>query len=62
MFKYLDDAMLLPDHHQWTTYVGNNIKKSKDTVWSILIEEWTKQCLSEEAANTFITPICAALN
>lgn len=62
MFKYLDDAMLLPDHHQWTTYVGNNIKKSKDTVWSILIEEWKKQCLSEEDANAFITPICAALN
>ena len=61
LFKYLNDAMLCPDHHQWTTYLGDRIKRSKDTVWSILVEEWTKQCLSEEDANAFITTICAAL-
>lgn len=54
LFKYLDDAMLLPDHHKWTTYVGDKIKKSKDTVWSILIDEWCRQCLSEDDMIQFV--------
>lgn len=54
LFKYLDDAMLLPDHHEWTTYVGDKIKKSKDTVWSILIDEWCRQCLSEDDKIQFV--------
>lgn len=61
LFKYLDDALLLPDHHQWTTYIGDHIKKSKDAVWSILIEEWHKQCLKEEVATTFIESVRTAL-
>jgi predicted ATPase len=61
LFKHLDDAVLLPDHHEWTTYIGDHVKKSKDSVWSILIEEWHKQCLSEEVANTFIENVSTAL-
>lgn len=54
LFKYLDDAMLLPDHHEWTTDVGNKIKQSKDYVWKVMVEEWCKQCLSDDEANQFI--------
>jgi predicted ATPase len=61
LFKYFDDALLLPDHHEWTTYIGDHIKKSKDTVWSILIEEWRKQCLNGQMATTFIESIHTAL-
>ncbi|KJS15388.1 MAG: hypothetical protein VR69_13625 [Peptococcaceae bacterium BRH_c4b] len=62
LFKYLDDAVLLPDHHEWTKYIGDRVKKSKDTVWSILIEEWHKQCLNEEVATTFIENVYTALH
>lgn len=62
LFKHLDDAILLPDHHEWTTYIGNHVKKSKDVVWSILIEEWHKQCLNEEVATTFIENVYTAIN
>lgn len=62
LFKHLEDAMLIPDHHEWTTHVGNMIKKSKDAVWSILIEEWHKQCLADAVANTFIDNITSALS
>ncbi|WP_379134601.1 ATP-dependent endonuclease [Paenibacillus sp. sgz500958] len=62
LFKHLDDAILLPDHHDWTTYIGNCVKKSKDAVWSILIEEWHRQCLSEEDAITFIDNVSASLH
>lgn len=62
LFKHLNDATLLPDHHEWTTYIGDKIKKSKDVVWSILIEEWHKQCMTDEVANAFIDRICSALH
>jgi hypothetical protein len=61
LFKHLDDAILLPDHHEWTTYIGDHVKKSKDTVWSILIEEWHKQCLNEEVATKFIEDVYTAI-
>ncbi len=62
LFKYLDDAMLLKDHHEWTTYVGNNVKMSKDIVWQILIDEWVKQCLGVEVANRFVQKITNTLS
>lgn len=48
LFKFLDDAMLLPNHHEWTRYVGDRIKRSRDIVWTILIDEWSKHCLTED--------------
>jgi predicted ATPase len=62
LFKHLDDAILLPDHHEWTTYIGDHVKKSKDAVWSILIEEWLKQCLNEDVATAFIEDVYTALH
>ncbi len=62
LFKYLDDAILLPDHHEWIAYIGDKIKKSKDAVWTILIEEWCKQCLSEDNTHRFIEEVMSHLN
>ena len=57
LFQYLDSSMLDPDHHNWTTYVGDRVKKSKDTVWSIMVEEWCKQCLDNLTSEQFIEAI-----
>lgn len=57
LFKYLDDAILIPDHHIWTEFIGDKIKKSKDAVWAILIEEWCKQCLDIETSSRFIQSV-----
>lgn len=57
LYKYLDDAMLLPEHHEWTKYVGDKVKKSRDSVWDILTEEWCKQCLNEEEKKNIINAI-----
>ena len=62
LFQILDDALLQPDHHDWTTYVGDRTKKSKLTVWQIMVEEWCKQCLDQEVAQEFIQKICERLN
>ena len=48
LFKILNDSTLTPDHHGWTTYIGDRIKQSKSYVWSVMVEEWCKQCLSCE--------------
>ena len=61
LFQYFEDAILIPDHHEWTTYVGNKVKKGKDTVWSIMVEEWCKQCLEENIAESFIESIRSKL-
>ncbi len=61
LFKYLDDAILLPDHHDWTEYIGNRVKKSKDAVWSILIEEWCKQCADPASISSFLEAVRSKL-
>ena len=58
----MDDATLLPDHHSWTEYIGNHVKKSKDAVWSILIEEWCKQCAEAERISHFLEKVRLSLN
>ena len=62
MFQYLDEAIVLPDHHQWASYVGDKVKKAKNAVWSIMVEEWCKQCLNEQVANAFIETVNNALS
>lgn len=62
LFRILDDAMLLPDHHTWTTYIGDQLRKSSASVWSTLVEEWCAQCLTEEYKASFFTTIENALN
>ncbi|RYE18940.1 MAG: ATP-binding cassette domain-containing protein [Sphingobacteriaceae bacterium] len=51
LYTVLDDAMLEPDHHKWTTLVGDKILKSSAIVWEILANEWAKSCLSSVDAN-----------
>lgn len=62
LFQYFNDAMLLPDHHDWTTYVGDRVKKSKSEVWGVLVEEWCKQCLDDAIAKDFINKVNDALS
>ena len=62
LFKILDDAILLPDHHNWTTYIGDQLRKSSASVWSTLVEEWCTQCLTEEYKTLFFETVENALN
>lgn len=57
LFKIFDDAIINPDHHNWTEYIGNQIKKSKDIVWSIFVEEWCKQCADPIELSNFIEAV-----
>lgn len=61
LYSYLDEAILLTDHHSWCSALGDSIKKSKDVVWSILVEEWCKQCMKKADAESFIDNINNAL-
>lgn len=62
LFRVLDDAIILPEHHEWTTYIGDRIRKSNAIVWTILVEEWCARCLTEEYKELFFDSIENALN
>lgn len=62
LYQILDDALLVPDHHEWTTYIGDRIKQSKSYVWSVLVEEWCKQCLNEGECRIIYDAILEKLN
>ncbi|CAI6086718.1 ATP-dependent nuclease [Cohnella sp. JJ-181] len=57
LFSILEDAMLEPDHHDWTTKIGDRIRVSKQTVWETLAKEWALKCLSEDEVNR----VCSAI-
>lgn len=62
LFKILNDATLLPDHHDWTTYIGYKIRESKDVVWKIMVGSWCKLCLTAEQKEAFIAAIETAIS
>ena len=57
LYAYLEDAMLEPDPHRWTEFVGNRVLKSKHTVWEILAEEWSRICLADEIRDQTVNEI-----
>jgi predicted ATPase len=61
LFSFLDDALTNPDPHEYTTQVGNQVKKSKDQVWDIMVDEWCKQCLDPADKDRIVNAIKNAL-
>lgn len=57
LFTILDDAMLDPYHHKWTSLVGDKVLKSSTSVWEILCNQWCKICLSDEDRGGIIEAI-----
>jgi predicted ATPase len=47
LFGWLDDAMREPDHHLWTTLVGNWVVRSRHSVWETMCDQWVRQCLKQ---------------
>ena len=61
LFTILDDAMLDPDHHKWTSLVGDQVTKSSTSVWEILCTEWSKTKLSDEVRQGIASGISAGI-
>ena len=61
LFSFLDDALTNPDSHEYTTQVGNQVKKSKDQVWDIMVDEWCRQCLEPDERTRIVDAIRQAL-
>lgn len=62
LFDELDKAFRIPDHHEWTTKVGDAVKMAKSNVWDILISEWCKQVLGTKDCNKFVKMVVEKLN
>lgn len=61
LFAWLDDAMLIPDHHEWTSAVGNRVIKSKMSVWETLAAEWARSCLDPQDRKLVVEAVQTAL-
>ncbi|AXQ31764.1 ATP-binding protein [Solimonas sp. K1W22B-7] len=48
LIQAFEDAMLEPDHHQWTRIVGDRVHKSATSVWELLTTEWCAIALSAQ--------------
>ena len=62
LLTYLDDALLNPDFHRWSSLVGDRIVKSSNSVWETVATEWCKECLSETDRNQIVDGIKSALD
>lgn len=61
LLTWLEDAMLGPDHHDWTKAVGDRVIKSSASVWEIMASQWVKTCLLDADRAKLIEAIRAAL-
>ncbi|QIF00046.1 ATP-binding protein [Roseimicrobium sp. ORNL1] len=62
LYGYLEDAMREPDHHNWTTLVGDRVLKSAASVWEIIAHEWAKTILSAADRERIFTVLKSALD
>ncbi|BAY75624.1 hypothetical protein NIES25_20710 [Nostoc linckia NIES-25] len=61
LLTYLDDSMLEPDHHRWTSMVGDRVIKSSTSVWETLVNQWCKSCLNNDVREALFREINNAL-
>lgn len=62
LFTVLEDVMREPNHHRWNTLVGDRIRKSSQSVWETLVDEWCKVCLTDAERGRLVEDIQVALN
>ena len=57
LHQYLEDVVLTPDHHTWTTQLGDRVIKSAGSVWETLSSEWCRSCLEEAIRDDLVDSI-----
>jgi predicted ATPase len=57
LYSILDDTILNPDYHKWTTLIGDKILKSATSVWETLCNQWCKICLQDEQRSLVLSQI-----
>jgi len=57
LFTIFEDAMFHPDHHEWTSIIGNRTRMSSNRVWEIMAKEWCTICLSDADRDRIIQQI-----
>lgn len=57
LLQVLDDTILTPDHHTWTTLVGDRVIRSAGSVWETLCTEWCRSCLTQQDRESAVQAI-----
>jgi predicted ATPase len=55
-------AMMLPDPHEWVTYVANKLVLSTEVLWHAMCSEWATQCITRDDVKEIVQPIEDALD
>lgn len=55
-------AMSLPDHHEWITYVSNKLVLSSDVLWHAMCSEWATECITRDDVKGIVQPIEDAID
>ncbi|BAZ29432.1 hypothetical protein NIES4074_18780 [Cylindrospermum sp. NIES-4074] len=62
LHTYLEDSMLEPKHHKWTSMVGDRVIKSSTSVWETLVNQWCKSCLNDQVREDLFREIADAIS
>ncbi len=55
----VQQAMTLPDHHDWVRAVSNAIRVPEKAVWQAMVSDWVSNVMTDEEALTVTAPIAA---
>lgn len=53
----LEEAMLVPDHHKWCSFVGDRIRRTRSYVLDTLTSVWVARCVAPEMRVQFVQEI-----
>ena len=61
LLTWLDDAILNPEHHDWTRALGDRVIKSSASVWETMAAEWVKSCMQASDQKALVEAIRSQL-
>jgi len=61
LYGILDDVLLSPEHHDWTTKIGDQILKSGAGVWEVLVNQWCKLGFREDERKLVVDQVADSL-
>ncbi|AGY57510.1 ATP-dependent nuclease [Gloeobacter kilaueensis] len=62
LLTQIEEVMLEPQPHKWTTMIGDRVHKSSISVWEIMANQWCQSCLKTEDKNVLVHGIQESLD
>lgn len=53
----VQNAMTLPDHHQWVASVANDLRVPPNVVWQVMASEWVNRLMTQDQKDCIVGPV-----